>query len=195
MLCKIESCNQQSTARGLCHKHYMRWRRYGDPLKVQITQHHGLTLRQRFLKYVEGKPDFRKKSKCWEWIGYKDPNGYGRLNIDNRPIPAHRLAWELFIGPIPENMNVLHKCDNPSCVRQSHLFLGSQSDNAVDMHLKKRARFGVSLGEAHGCHKLTEKQILDIRSSNKSGVVLAKKYNISTTNISDIRNYKIWKHI
>lgn len=83
---------------------------------------------------------------CWEFAGAKSHKGYGQLPIwrDGRSIPrsAHRLSWELANGPIPAGMSVLHRCDNPPCVRPDHLFLGTQSDNMQDMVAKGRAYAG-----------------------------------------------------
>ena len=79
---------------------------------------------------------------CWEWTGDKTTAGYGTIKL-SRPIRknagAHRVAYEMFCGPIPSGMCVLHTCDNPGCVRPDHLFLGSHADNSRDMALKERA--------------------------------------------------------
>lgn len=62
-----------------------------------------------------------EKSGCWEWSLYIDPNGYGRARIGNRIISAHRVAYELAYGPIPDSMTVDHLCFNTQCVNPSHL--------------------------------------------------------------------------
>lgn len=64
--------------------------------------------------------------------------GYGGLMRDGKDMQAHRLVWELTFGPIPPGICVLHRCDTPRCVRPEHLFLGTLSDNAQDMHNKGR---------------------------------------------------------
>lgn len=85
---------------------------------------------------------------CWEWLLGKDRVGYGRLKIQLgsrsafRFSSAHRYAWELWRGPIPDGMNVLHKCDNRACCNPDHLFLGTQQDNMRDMHAKGRGPRG-----------------------------------------------------
>tara|TARA_R110000737_G_scaffold340221_1_gene362858 strand:- start:1016 stop:1408 length:393 start_codon:yes stop_codon:yes gene_type:complete len=81
-------------------------------------------------------------NKCWEWMGSKDINGYGKLSIGGRDanfdIRAHRLSYEMRFGPIkPQNL-ICHTCDNPSCVNPNHLFEGTQVDNMRDMSRKGR---------------------------------------------------------
>lgn len=70
--------------------------------------------------------------ECWEWKRHKTPLGYGRFWNGNRLVNAHRIAWELINGAIPEGMNILHKCDNRACCNPNHLYLGDQSDNNSD---------------------------------------------------------------
>lgn len=83
----------------------------------------------------------RKTKRCWLWSGAEHDFGYGRLNKPGRGngyIHAHRFAWTLAYGSIPNDMCVCHRCDNPRCVRPSHLFLGTLSDNTLDMIAKGR---------------------------------------------------------
>jgi hypothetical protein len=70
----------------------------------------------------------RKTEGCWEWVGGKFTDGYGRFA--NRA--AHRAAWEIENGEIPKGMHILHRCNNPGCVRVSHLYLGTDRENADD---------------------------------------------------------------
>lgn len=80
--------------------------------------------------------------KCWEWTGLVDQGGYGRLSLREkgrvRSECAHRLAWRLAYGPIPDGLCVCHRCDNRRCVRIDHLFLGTPKDNTRDMIQKGR---------------------------------------------------------
>lgn len=81
-------------------------------------------------------------SECWEWQGYKNANGYGWIKRSYGGVGinylAHRFSYLQVHGSIPKGLSVLHKCDNPACVRPSHLFLGTQVDNLEDMHNKNR---------------------------------------------------------
>lgn len=82
----------------------------------------------------------RRSDGCWEWTGKRLPRGYGQIRI-NEPrvmVLTHRVSYELAFGPIPEGMNVCHRCDNPPCVRPDHLFLGTTQENATDRKLKGR---------------------------------------------------------
>lgn len=83
----------------------------------------------------------RKSSGCWEWTAYRNALGYGAIAYGKprRPVLAHRVAWELTHGAAPSpDVEVCHRCDNPSCVRPDHLFLGSHRDNMLDMIAKGR---------------------------------------------------------
>jgi hypothetical protein len=97
----------------------------------------------------------RKSDQCWEWIASKTRNGYGFFHrggrVDRKPIRAHRLSWELHNGPIPDGLWVLHKCDNPCCVRPDHLFIGTRSDNMKDCAAKGRIH---TVGKSNFTHCL-----------------------------------------
>lgn len=84
-------------------------------------------------------PKVRKSDGCWEWTAAKNACGYGVVACrPGRPRLAHRVAWGLVYGEVDTSACVLHRCDNPSCVRPDHLFLGTQLDNVADMNAKKR---------------------------------------------------------
>jgi hypothetical protein len=121
--------------------------------------------------------------------------GYGYFGFDGRIQLAHRVSYLINIGDIPEGYCVCHKCDNPSCVRPEHLFVGTQTDNIADMVSKKRLCRGSGKKES----KLTECEVLEIRSRYSNGVVsqkyLADKYGVNASVISRIVNNKAWFHV
>jgi hypothetical protein len=97
-----------------------------------------------------------KENDCHVWTAGKTAAGYGEINFDGETKLAHRVAYELLVGPIPDGLLVCHRCDNPSCVNPKHFFLGSSDDNAKDMARKGRGRkstvrglpFGVDVTKA-----------------------------------------------
>jgi hypothetical protein len=86
------------------------------------------TFEERFWNNVSKASD----SECWEWMGYRDLDGYGKIGKDRAKRFAHRMSWELHFGKIPKGMIVRHLCHNPTCVNPSHLATGSHSDNIAD---------------------------------------------------------------
>ena len=78
--------------------------------------------------------------ECWEWLGSVGHHNYGRFWNDGKEIKAHRFSWQLHNGAIPEGLWVLHRCDNPRCVRPDHLWLGTVLENTRDMLAKGRER-------------------------------------------------------
>lgn len=87
-----------------------------------------------------------KTDGCWNWIGAKNRKGYGNLKRGERYLNAHRYSWELTNGSIPAGKWVLHKCDNPACVRPEHLFLGDVLVNNRDMWTKGRGKSPYFIG-------------------------------------------------
>lgn len=81
---------------------------------------------------------------CWVWSASKRPNGYGSFWMDGEIFGAYRASFVLNVGVIPDGLFVLHRCDNPPCVRPEHLFIGTQADNAKDMMMKGRNKNGVA---------------------------------------------------
>jgi hypothetical protein len=140
-------------------------------------------------------------SGCWLWTAARDPNGYGRINGDrrNRGVLAHRLSYQLYRGPIPPGMYVLHRCDNPSCVRPGHLFLGTQADNVADMNAKRRHwRFADAPEKACLAVKLSWRAVRTIRRRVAAGEVqrrLAREYGVSPATLCRIIKGKAWKDI
>jgi len=91
-----------------------------------------------------------RSGDCWVWIGTRWPTGYGQMRGDGRQLMAHRVAWQIVKGPIPEGLFVCHKCDNPPCVRPDHLFLGTAADNTRDRDVKGRNGYAIKTHCPHG---------------------------------------------
>ncbi len=127
---------------------------------------------------------------CVEWAGSRQRRGYGMLWFQGRRWLAHRRAWVQARGPIPEGLNVLHRCDNPPCVNVDHLFLGTHQDNMTDKRVKGRAPG--KPGETNPAAKLTQQQADEIRADPRSQRKIAKDYGVSQCTVSDIKSGRRW---
>lgn len=131
---------------------------------------------------------------CVEWlgarVGKKHANGsgqYGGLKIAGSPSRAHRVFYQLFVGDIPEGLQVLHSCHNSTCVNPEHLHLGTNRGNMHEKALAGRAPCKLSVDE-----------VRDIRARFRSGElqrVLAEEYGIHQADVSNIVNRKYWRHV
>lgn len=151
------------------------------------------TLESRFWDRVQVGPD------CWLWIGtIKRPSGYGAFHIGKlKYVPAHRFAWKLTYGEVPEGLDVCHHCDNPPCVRPDHLFVGTAFDNMQDRHRKGRTR--VAHGERQHAAKLSAAAVRAIRArygkDGNSYVSLAAEYQVTPGTIVHIIKGRSWRHL
>jgi hypothetical protein len=140
-----------------------------------------------------------KSDGCWLWTAFRTEKGYGKLAGSRSPVRAHRVSYELAFGHIPEGLCVLHRCDNPPCVRPDHLFLGTEADNSADMKAKRRGRGPAMQGTAHPRAKLTDEQVVAIRAAYQprivSAAVLAAKFGVSRATIDGIVSGRYWKHL
>jgi hypothetical protein len=126
----------------------------------------------------------------------RDQDGYGHYWFNRKTIRAHRVSYQLYVGPIPSGMFVCHKCDTPPCVNPDHLFLGTQVDNATDRQAKGR---GSKLrGEACPYARLTADDVRVIRFAYACGGAtqagLGKCWGISRSSIEKITLRKMWNH-
>lgn len=131
------------------------------------------------------------KSGCWDWVACLEANGYGAFSIDSKANLAHRVSWILHKGDIPDNLYVLHRCDNRKCVNPAHLFLGTRSDNSLGMVSKNRQVKGEQIKQS----KLNAEAILSIRKDPRKNEVIAKQYEVSSSLISRVKNERIWNHV
>lgn len=189
-------CDQPAVCRGWCDKHYRRWRLTGDPERtIGPPLVHGLPLAERLRRRSV------ERNGCLEWTGGRDADGYGHISVgsgtEKRKVRTHRLAWELAVGAsVPVGMSVLHRCDNPACIKADHLFVGTNADNVADMVRKGRGR--ASPGELHGAAKLTVEAVREIRAApreNGSGRRLASKFGVSPATVTNVRKGLVWGHV
>lgn len=143
------------------------------------------------------------KDECWPWQLYIRYNGYGQFMMNQKPFLAHRVAYFLAFGDFDASKSVCHQCDNRVCCNPAHLFLGTHADNVRDMYKKGRAVCQLrperlARGTRHGCAKLKESDIPTIRRMCQEGIhqrVIAKKYDVSQSQIAAINTGKTWKHV
>lgn len=157
------------------------------------------SLEERFWEKVIKKDD----DECWLWTGTINSENYkcGRIKLNGKNELAHRISWVLHYGNIPEEMNVLHKCDNPQCVNHNHLFLGTHQDNMNDMINKDRDNKANC--EDNGHAKLTWDIVNEIRKrynidpkireyGKYNNPILSNDYEISESQIGRILSDKSW---
>ena len=168
-----------------------------------------LSVLDRFLAKVDKNGELPQQCPelgcCWPWTAAKSylPRGssiYQGVGSFRRTLKrsevAHRVSWELFVGPIPEKMVVRHKCDNSLCVNPKHLELGTQQDNLNDMKLRDRFRTNSPKGEQHANAKLTYSKVEQIRQQLAAKVTLtaiARSFGVSLSTVSDISKGRSWK--
>jgi hypothetical protein len=150
-----------------------------------------LSMEVRFFRHLGRKT----ASGCILWAGHIDKDsGYGKLV----KIMAHRVSYELFIGPIPEGLLVCHRCDNPPCINPMHLFLGTIADNNADKVSKGRQAQGEKLSLAIP-RKLNEESVREIRQLYSTGNFtqqqIADRYGITFSNVSMIVRRETWRHV
>lgn len=149
----------------------------------------------RFWAKVErGEPE-----ECWPWRAFCNPAGYGMFRVHGKMELAHRVAWTIAEGPIPEGLDVLHHCDNPPCTNRVHHFLGDDTANIADKVSKGRSSFPqpTKRGELHHAAKLTWEQVEAIRGSATGapgeGRAFAAVYQVSPATISNVLSRKVWQ--
>jgi hypothetical protein len=159
---RCADCDKQVSGRGpRCRSCAVKhWRRGIDPMP-------------RWNRRVKKKGD-----GCWVWIGAKDRDGYGQFRYLGRQTKAHRFIWERLYGQVGPDLQVCHRCDNPSCVRPDHLFVGTATDNNRDKAAKGRSR--------NQWHKLSPDAIAAIiraLASQANRTHLAREYHVAPSRI------------
>ena len=162
--------------------------------------------RRRFWEKVDmqGSP-----MACWLWQKSDNGMGYGQFGLHGTTVLAHRAAWAMAGRPLPPGMFLCHHCDTPACVNISHMSLGTQKQNMGigpgralvgenNPSASPGARAKISAakqGERHHGAKLTEADVLAIRSDPRTHEVIAGSYPVNRETISRIKRGEAWKHV
>ena len=138
-----------------------------------------------------------KSKDCWEWTGFRDSAGYGRLCVNGKSKTAHRISLILALGrDLSEGMFCCHHCDNPKCVNPKHLYEGTPLENAIDKIA--RCRDKRAYGESSSNAKLTEEDVRDMRKIHSKGKIshrkLAALFGCGGTTCMDIVHRRTWQH-
>jgi hypothetical protein len=187
MTCKIPNCVKPAKKRGWCEMHYCRWRSTGDPLKTKIggwDETASEKLQRRSQPAASG---------CIEWTGACDEDGYGKFTKKGWPDRAHKAAYIVAHGDIPEGQIVRHTCDNPPCINPQHLVAGTFADNAADR--VQRERFNRESNRFNRV-RLSMDLAREIRVKHSQGVsrcALAAEYGVGADQISRVIHHNNWK--
>lgn len=177
------------------------------------------TVRQRFWhRVIRAAEHPGELDTCWRWTGATIRGGYGMLYVAPRVELAHRVAWRLFVGAIPNGYEVCHRCDVPNCVNPAHLFVDTHAANMRDATCKGRngahrhpecVLRGVDnpshqhperlrRGMAHYRARLTPENIRAIRSGRQGGrttSAIARAYGVGRETIAAILAGRTWRHV
>jgi hypothetical protein len=149
----------------------------------KVPRHY--TAVQRLDHYSIPEPN----SGCFLWLGATTLMGYGNISFQGRSFHAHKLAWLTHRGLVPDGLEVMHKCDVPSCVNPDHLELGTHKQNMTDA--KARGRLKRS-------PELTQEKVREIREKcarNANRVLLAEQYGIGRRTLYRILDGEAWAHV
>ncbi len=137
----------------------------------------------------------RGPDDCWEWMGGKIM-GYGNIRTGGRDAPhkrAHVVSYEITYGPVPDGLQINHKCDNKGCCNPGHIYAGTAKQNAADRSV--RGRHNSPRGARHGMAKLNEGDIISIRCDDRSQAQVATDYGVVRSLIGMIKRGERWGHV
>lgn len=198
--CSVAGCDLPHDAKGMCKKHYLRWRRTGSTERTRPVYSDQRTLRSQLTDKLMGS--IRKLDNgCWvcDCAALSSSSKYPRITLDRGKFgyareSVHRLSYEHHKGEIPDGMLVCHTCDNRLCCNPEHLFLGTHKDNAQDASNKDRTLFGEKAKSA----KLTEAKVIEIYDRHDAGHSerkIGKEFGVSNTAVRHIITGRNWTRL
>ena len=170
------------------------------------------TKKPRVTRSIEPTPEYGEAfwkrlgdqgNGCWEWPGNRNCGNYGTTTFGGKTHMAHRMAYRLSNGPIPEGHFVCHRCDNPACCRPDHLFAGTHTENMRDMAAKGRAAHTNHpelrrIGEKNVNAKLDRERVFAIMSARQSGqriMDIAERFQVTVRTVNRVVHLKTWRHL
>lgn len=183
--CSVNECTLEARARGLCNRHYLRWKRHGDPLGGRRT------LAGEPLSFFEWALT-SETDECIVWPFSKATAGYGTMWLDGDTVNVPREVLRRTKGEPPRALMVsAHSpgvCHNPSCINRRHLRWATEEENAADRKIDGTHR----VGEATNSAKLTVDQVRKIRRDERSSREVAQAFDVSVKNVWSIRAGRTW---
>lgn len=122
---------------------------------------------------------------CLLWLGSTDRDGYGKFNSEGKVIAAHRAAFILFYGQIPDGAHVLHRCDNPRCVNPAHLYAGTHADNMRDAAQKGR------FDKGRDTRRISAETKLAIATAEGPKRGIARRFGVSAQAVRTIKRHEV----
>lgn len=143
-------------------------------------------------QYLDDRSIYEPNTGCKLWLGGVTTKGYAKAWHKGKTAIGSRLALQNKLGrPLLAEEMALHKCDQPCCIEETHLFIGDHASNAADKVAKGRQ----DRGENHNMNKLTEAQVLAIRADTRGGPTIGKEYGITNQAVWYIRTRRNWRHV
>lgn len=129
---------------------------------------------------------------CWVWMLSARKSGHATMRVNGHTVSAYRIAYQVGVGPIPPGAMVLHRCDNPRCIRPDHLELGGQAKNMADCSARRRTARGAHNGQAR-LSATAVGEIRGLRSSGTSQSAVAARFGVTGSTVGRIWRGESWE--